>query len=241
MSRAQSPLLIALPRPGSPVAAGLVMALLLSPLGSVSPAIAGPKAATISISSTTRGAKIFVNDEEVGEVPLAKPIEVKAGATYTVRIQKRGFTPYVSTVLAGTGQNSEIEADLVPSGGVVKVACNVPRSQVLIDGKPFGRTPFDGDVAPGKHKLQVASTGYVTDTRDIEVKAGDEIALDVKLDLVPKPIEIENKAIWAKWWFWGGVGAVVVGGVTAAVLATQEDHVTPEKKFGGIDKTVNLP
>lgn len=241
MTRANPRLPIAALRVGSRVAALLVAALVAGPILATTSALAAPKAATISISSTTRGAKVFVNDEEVGEVPLTKPIEVKAGASYTVRIQKRGFSPYVSTVLAGAGQNSEIEADLVPSGGVVKVACNVPRSQVLIDGKPFGRTPFDGDVTPGKHKLQVASTGYVTDTRDIEVKAGDEIALDVRLELVPKPIEIENKAIWAKWWFWGGVGAVVVGGVTAAVLATQEDHVTPEKKFGGIDKTVNLP
>jgi hypothetical protein len=205
------------------------------------PAYAAPKTATITVSSTTRGAKVFVNDDEVGEVPLPKPIEVKPGFTYTVRIQKRGFTPHVESVLAGAGQNSEIEADLVPSGGIVKISSNIPRSQVLFNGKPLGLTPFDGDVPPGKYKLQVASAGYVTDSRDVDVKAGEPMAVDVTLVPVPKPVEIENKAIWAKWWFWTGVGAVVVGGIAGGVLATRETHVTPDQKFGSPDKVVTIP
>ncbi len=116
-----------------------------SPVFAAGKHVAGDKA-LIEISSTTRGAKVYVNDEEVGEVPLSNPIEVKPGQTYSSRVQKRGFAPVVETVLAGAGQTSTVEADLVPTGGIVKINCNIVRAQVLLNGKAIGRTPFDGDV-----------------------------------------------------------------------------------------------
>lgn len=181
--------------------------------------------AQIVVSSLTRGAKVFLNDEEVGEVPLAKPIDVKPGQTYTVRVQKRGYAPFVDTVLAGQGQQSEVEADLVPTGGVVKITSNIVRAQVVLNGKAIGRTPFDGDIEPGNHQLQIASAGYLTETRPFEVKAGEEHALTVDLKPVPAPIELENKSLFGRWWFWTAVGVVVVGGVAGGVAATQTTHV----------------
>lgn len=181
--------------------------------------------ATIVVSSSTRGAKVYLNDQEVGEVPLPGPLEVKPGQTYTVRVQKRGYAPFVDTVLAGAGQESEVEADLVPTGGIVKISCNIQRSQVLLNGKPLGRTPFDGDIAPGSHQLIVVSTGYLQDKRQIEVKAGEVMSIEIALQPVPEPLVQDDKSLFGRWWFWGGIGAVVIGGVAAGVLANQTKKV----------------
>lgn len=212
---------------------GVLIALLAAGPHTTALAAPGKKSALSSsqaqivVNSLTRGAKVFINDEEVGEVPLAKPIEVKPGQNYTVRVQKRGYAPFVDTVLAGAGQQSEVEADLVPTGGIVRITSNIVRAQVLLNGKAIGRTPFDGDIEPGKHQLQVASAGYLTDTRTVEVKAGEEVAVAVDLKLVPAPVELENKSLFGRWWFWTAVGAVVVGGVAGGVAATQTTRVTP--------------
>ena len=186
-----------------------------------------PDKATIAVSSMTRGAKVYLNDQEVGEVPLKAPMTVKAGETYSIRVQKRGYAPYIETVMAGGGQNSVVEADLVPNMGVLRIDCNVLRARVTLAGKPIGMTPFDGDVTPGKHELRVAMPGYIQDTRQIQIEAGQEQRLQIALAEVPAPVVEEDKSILGRWWFWTAVGAVVVGGVTAGVVATQAPKHVP--------------
>lgn len=219
------------------LAGGLIAALALGPVG-VSPAWAAPKKAaasdhaTITVSSMTRGAKVFLNDEEVGEVPLPKPLDVKPGQTYTIRVQKRGFAPFVETVLAGAGQQSEIEADLVPTGGIVKINSNVTRAQVLLNGKAIGRTPFDGDIEPGSHTLVVVAVGYLTETRPLEVTAGTDTTIQIELKPVPAAIEHEDKTLLGRWWFWSAIGVAVIGGVAGGVLATRTVHEAPPAPNG---------
>lgn len=194
------------------------------------PAHAQPSAdkATITVSSLTRGAEVFLNDEKVGEVPLKGPLQVQPGETYSIRLQKRGYAPVVETVMAGAGQDSQVEADLVPTMGVLRIDCNVLRAQVTLSGKTIGRTPFDGDVPPGKHELRIAAPGYLQETRPFEIEAGKEQKLDFTLQPVPAPVVMEDdKSIFARWWFWTAIGAVVVGGVTAGVVASQGPKHVP--------------
>ncbi len=189
--------------------------------------------ATITVSSLTRGAKVYLNDAEVGEVPLKAPLKVKAGETYAIRVQKRGYAPYMDTVMAGGGQNSEVEADLVPTMGVLRIDCNVLRARVTLAGKPIGMTPFDGDVAPGKHELRIGAPGYVQDTRELQIDAGQEQALTITLSPVPAPVVQDDSSVFSRWWFWTAVGAVVVGGVTAGVLASQGPRHVPAAEADG--------
>lgn len=203
----------------------------------------GPEAArkaTITVSSLTRGAEVYLNDQKVGEVPLKAPLEVQPGETYSVRVQKRGFAPYIDTVMAGAGQDSQVEADLVPTMGVLRIDCNVVRAQVSLSGKPIGRTPFDGDVPPGKHELRVAAPGYVQEVRLVRMEAGEPQALEIQLAPVPAPNVIveEDTSIFSRWWFWTTVGVVVVGGVTAGVVASQGPNHVPA---GDPDGRVVLP
>lgn len=188
------------------------------------------KATTLELMSMTRGAKIYIDDKLIGEVPLEEPIALSPG-THTVRLQKRGFNSYIDTIKIADGEQRELEADLVPSGGVVKIKCNVPRSQVLLDGKPIGRTPFDGDVTPGKHTLQVVAPGKLQDTRVIEVVAGEAIQIAVTLKDVPPPIVEKDDSIFGTWWFWTAVGVTVVGGVTAGLVSTREIEVAAEGRL----------
>ncbi len=194
------------------------------------------KPTTLEIMSMTAGAEVYVDDELVGKVPLPEPLKLKPG-THTIRVQKRGFTPYVDTVKVRRGQQAEFEADLVPSGGILKVKCNIRRAQVLLNDKPIGRTPFDGDVSPGKHTLQVVAAGKLRDKRMIEVKAGEEINLNVTLKDVPPPIIKKDDSLLGKWWFWTAVGTVVVGGVTVGVLSARTIELAPKAP----DHSIALP
>lgn len=183
---------------------------------------------TVELMSMTAGAEVYVDDRMVGKVPIEEPFEVTPGQ-HTIKVQKRGFTPHIDTFQIRKGEQKELEIDLVPSGGIVKVACNVRRAQVLLDGKPIGRTPFDGDVPPGKHKLEIVSAGKLRETRMIEVRAGEETKLSVTMKDVPPPIVKKDNSLLGKWWFWTGVGAVVVTGVTVGVLSARTIEVPPDR------------
>ena len=238
--------------PARSIAAVVLANLLLTVLSPVAFAAAPPKkpiksptvetptsdTATITVSSLTRGAKVYLNDEEVGEVPLKAPLKVKAGETYAIRLQKRGYAPYMDTVMAGAGQDSQVEADLVPNMGVLRIDCNVLRARVTLSGKPIGMTPFDGDVPPGKHELRVAAPGYLQETRQIQIDAGQAQALDIKLAAVPAPAVVADQSVFSRWWFWTAVGAVVVGGVTAGVVASQGARHSPA---GDADARIQVP
>lgn len=186
--------------------------------------------AAITISSMTKGAKVFIDDKEVGDVPLAGPVEVDANQRHTVRVQKRGYTPFIDTVLPSSGQTVEVEADLVATGGFVKIASLDLglKLQIVIDGQIVGTTPFDGDVAPGTHAVEARATGYLPETRTIDVKAGQQTALEFALKVVPAPIIKEDKSVLSRWWFWTAIGAAVVGGVATGVVMAQDTHVAPK-------------
>lgn len=186
----------------------------------------------LTIVSMTRGAEVFVNDAPRGEIPLPGPLELAAGQTHTIRVQKRGFAPFVETVILAAGDSKELEADLVPTGGVLKVTSNILRSQVILSGKPLGRTPFDGDVSPGDHQLQVTAAGYLTAEQTVTIKAGESTEIAVELKPVPKPVVKDDTRLIGRWWFWTAIGTAVVGGVAAAVVLSQDEVSRPPQPNG---------
>lgn len=229
-------------RTGTPAAVAL--SLLACPLHAAPKAPARPPAATappakspaasasLTIVSMTRGAQVFVDDILHGEVPLPEPLAISAGQTHTVRVQKRGYAPLVETVLLSAGQSKELEADLVPTGGILRVTSNVLRAQVLLSGQALGRTPFDGDVPLGEHTLQIAAPGYQTHAQPLVVRAGE--AQDVRADLVPQaaPVARSDDRLTGKWWFWSAIGLAVVGGVAAGLVLGQDTQVAPPAPNG---------
>ena len=81
----------------------------------------------------------------------------------------------------------------------------------------MGNAPIETQVDPGQHKVSVHRAGFEDTTSTIEVLAGER--KDVTLE--PQ----KNAPITAKWWFWTGIGVVVVGGaVTTAALLISKPH-----------------
>ncbi len=221
------------------ISVALALGLAVAPLSATAFAAPPKKAAAtklandkagITVSSMTKGAKIFIDDKEVGEVPLDKLLEVEPSKRHTVRVQKRGFSPFVETVLPSGGQLIEIEADLVAVSAALRVASlnDALKLQILVDGRVAGFTPFDGDVTPGSHTIEARATGYLAESQLIEAKAGQDLTLEFGLKLVPAPLIKEDKSLLSRWWFWTAVGVVVVGGVAGGVVAAQDTHLSPK-------------
>ncbi len=121
---------------------------------------------------------------------------------------------------------------------LLTVRTNVPNARVSLRGKYLGASPMKSAVATsgGRAEIAIEADGYVPYQREVTLEEGRSTVVDVSLlekgassytnlkysdaKASPAHAETSSNAVTTKWWFWTGVGVVVVGGVvlTAALL-----------------------
>lgn len=194
---------------------------------------ASRRAGYIKIVSGTRGAQVLIDGQPMGRVPLSDPIPVTAGQ-HVIKVSKPGYTDYLEVVVVRTGQVKEVEVDLFPFKGMLRVTADKKGARVYVDGKFMGRVPVDLELAPGAHSVRVALAGHQDVIRRWVAKAGRVARLRakmVKLGVVAKDPKVAvgvKKRWYQKWWFWVSVasGVVAVGLTVVLPLALYKEDPT---------------
>jgi hypothetical protein len=237
----------------APLAAGWTLWLLslLILLGEVLPAEARRRrrqrkiTGTLVIESSTRGARVFVDGDEVGSVPLEQRIKLMPG-THTVKVTKPGFTRFMESVKIRRGRTTRLEVDLFPIQGVLSITSDPPGARCYLSGKFIGKTPvWDFEVKPGKHKLRIARVGFYDVIRTVQVKAGKPAKVLVSLKslpaeinpLIPKP---PPERWYEKWWVWVSAAGGLVAIVTAIAVPVALSSGDPVEDFGA-ERTFRVP
>lgn len=135
-----------------------------------------PYVSTLTIQSSEAGAKVYVDDEEVGETPLVAPLRIDVG-DHLVSLKKTGFLDEPKKVRITSGTPTELHLQLEPQQkrADVVVTSNVPSgAHVLVDGIDLGIAPFRGVLEPGKHAITVRAPGHRSETRVVEIVFGKE-------------------------------------------------------------------
>jgi hypothetical protein len=215
----------------------LALCLLTSvSLVAVHPAVAAPRpaaagkaagksrASTVFVRSTTPGARIFIDGESVGTTPQKLPVALAPGA-HTIKVSKPGHSDYLDTFQLKRGQDLVLEIDLLALAGILQVNATAPEAIVAIDQRQLGTVPFEGEITPGAHVLEVRAPGHTTFRQDLSVIAGELYAYDVQLvALAPGAMGGDADTPWyGHWWVWAGAAAVVAGGVTAGLLLSRSE------------------
>jgi hypothetical protein len=171
--------------------------------------------AVLVLKASVSGARVLVRKKELGVTPLAGPIKTNAGPA-TIEVIADGYRPFRTEVVLPGGRELTVEATLLSksTSGVLVVDSPVVGALVQLDGKDAGTVPVEIVARIGAHPLVLQKDGYETSTTSV-VLAADER----KTVMIP----LEKKApITSKWWFWTGIGVVVVGGaVTTYALLTE--------------------
>jgi hypothetical protein len=177
------------------------------------------------IRCRTVGAKVAVDGEIVGTLPLDAPLRLRPGQ-HTVKITKRGFTDYLDVAVVKAHKRTSLDIDLLPVSGVARVRASVPDVQVFVDGRfvgMAGEEPLEADLPAGKRSLRAAKAGYRDFFSSIEAVAGE--TYDVRATLEPlRPgeagAEASRSAVawYDHWYVWAGAAALVVAIVTAVAV-----------------------
>jgi eukaryotic-like serine/threonine-protein kinase len=75
---------------------------------------------------------------------------------------------------------AELQASIGADNGLMQITAS-PAADIMIDGSPAGNTPYGKPLPVGKHKITISAKGYQPWEREIEVKPGDNLPIDINL------------------------------------------------------------
>lgn len=221
----------------------------------------------VKMNGSVRGARLFLNDQELGSMPKG-PIEVDPG-DHVVTVRRSGYRDFSRRITAKEGEVTELGVLMEPTSGFVSVKVDVAGARVLINGEDKGVAPLDNLMLPaGSYEIVVQREGFRPESQRIAVRAGKEYNVDVNLrpeaiaqadsprnpvltpsavsepsPLTQQPVaEVSSRPLTSRWYFWAGVGAVVTAAAVGTVMATQPQPLDPDKVCGGTcDGVINRP
>ncbi len=174
------------------------------------------RVSTLTLRVTPDGARVVLRNVVLGNAPFKEPFRVNAGPA-TLEVTAEGHAPWRKEIELPGGSALVIDVDLVPkkTGGTLIVRSDPP-ANVSIDGAALGTTPVEADLAAGSHTVTLSRNGYASRTSTVVIAAGARKELSLSLESEP--------GLTSKWWFWTGIGVVVVGAtaVTVGLLTTRE-------------------
>ncbi len=187
----------------------------------------------IIIFSLNQGATVEINGKEYGTIPLKGPVVLKPG-NYSIRVHKRGHTDFDEAITVTPRSTQEIEAELIPFAGVVKIHSNIDGATVAVDGKLLGTTPLDKDIPAGKREFTIQAPGHAPFQQLVDVVPGQPLEINAVLKAAKAPVmtSTTDSNVLTEWWFWTIIGAVVAGGVTATVLLVPGSEEVESGIFG---------
>ena len=120
-------------------------------------------------------------------------------------------------------QAAALSPKLEAQPATLAVKTKPPGAEVRVDGRLIGVSPIVEPLPPGKHEVTISKRGFVERKRSITSVAGGEESIDLELQAVPTPIEVDSgpdgRGMRIAGWVALGTGlGILGGGVTALVL-----------------------
>ena len=182
------------------------------------------KLAHLRVKSGLPGARIYANDQPLGESPAPATFSLPPGK-YRIELRREGYRTASRELTLGEGAEGEVELTPEETGAgpraELALTYSEPSPVVSIDGRPVG-APSRVALPPGAHHLHVEHAGFYEIDRDVMLESGQPLALALVFAPTPETRAAHADAVSRhKKWAYGalGSGAVLLGaGVAYAVL-----------------------
>ena len=123
---------------------------------------------SLSITTTTAGTEIYVNEERKGIDSWSGYIDE---GTCLIEGRKTGYKNHKMTAVISGKNNSVTIPALIKAVGSLIVNYEPTDAEIYLDNKYIGKTPnVINDIQTGQHELKISKTGYETLTKSLVVK-----------------------------------------------------------------------
>jgi len=153
---------------------------------------------------------------------------------HVISISRTGFAEAVSnvTVTPGATLARRLELDRLPAQ--LRVTSNLTGAQVVIDEADVGLTPVEVNRPAGKYHVVVRKRGFLTFDTTTSADPGQSLAVNATL-------REDRPALTQRWWFWTGVGVLVVGAAFTTYALTRPEPERPAVDGGGLGWAARAP
>jgi hypothetical protein len=179
------------------------------------------RVSTLIVSSNVDGAEVRLGDRVVGKTKNGQQIlRVLAGPKHLV-VSTEGYFPVERDVMLPAMQIETVDARLSSRSefSVLRVT-SIAGAMVAVDGTQVGVVPAETPVKPGTHRVSLTRDGYNPAETSVVVQAGQRKDVEVPMSV--------HDTITSKWWFWTGIGVVVVGATVATIIIANTEK-DPDK------------
>ena len=150
-------------------AGGTTINVTLQPVGAVStpPSITAPNllaSTPLNVLSNIAGADVYLSGTFVGKTPLSIKV---VPAIYDVVVKAPGYRDFVQNtrIFAATQINATLSPLVIQA--TLSVTANVQGAEVLVNGNPAGRTPFNAQLPQGSYTVLVRAPGYLDYSQNV--------------------------------------------------------------------------
>ena len=137
---------------------------------------------TLRVTSEPPGAEVRLDGRPFGRTPLERPVDVGTHELEVVAPEAY-YIDHRQTVAVTQGAEVAIEARLEKRIGGLTIATQPPGAELLIDGRPVGRSPVKvSDLLAGTRRIEARLEGYTPKEIEAEVREGEARVIRIELD-----------------------------------------------------------
>lgn len=236
-------------------ALGLTALLALLAPGPLVPATAqaqeaGAETGIVRISSPVLPAQVYVDNELVGEAPVARYLPE---GPHTIRITADNYAPFVRRVDVVAGRTLEVAAQMLPGEGSVEFVAQPGGARLSINNSDAVPTPIRlTDLKPGEYRYLLSAPGHEPEEGTFTFIKGKNLLFSVRLKSTAGLVTVRSTPDGARVWLDGrsvGETPLTLEGVDAGahvVRLERQGYATVFRRFDNADGskgevTVSLP
>ena len=138
---------------------------------------------TVQEPTELKGAKIYVGDALVGEMPIKK-LKLSSGE-HAIRVVHDKYKELVDKINIYDGETSEYYPEPAPRLGVLDVSSTPAMAYVTVDGERVGKTPLMVEVIVGEHKVEVSRGDFGAEPQTVTISEGNVTEVNLILEKRP--------------------------------------------------------
>ena len=146
----------------------------------------------VRVTVSEADATVSLDGKALGAEQLASAIRVHPGK-HTVAVTKEGFESFQQEFEVAGGGEANIEAKLVAEVKTARVRVaekDGKEVRVFIDGKEVGPAPWEGELDPGQHTIEVRGSNVASPKETIEVAAKQKVELELDASVLQGSVKV---------------------------------------------------
>jgi serine/threonine protein kinase len=131
------------------------------------------------ILTSTPWAKVYIDNQFIGETPIARPVILAAG-THTIMFMNPSFDPIVRSITVESNKESIIAGNFIDRAGYVLCSA-IPWAEVYIDEQYKDTTPLTKPlvVSAGTHRFRFKNPAFSDIVKEAAITPQDTLRLTI--------------------------------------------------------------